>query len=271
VFFGERLRQLARVGTRLQASSGVPAEVEEAAAALQALAARFAPRTGAHVAAAEVAQLEAVEREAGCAICCSRNGPYLVRNVRHLENSLGEVLPTRPEMALCRCGGSANKPFCDGTHARNGFSSQKLPGRVADRRDDYVREELTVHDNRGICQHAGFCTDKLAAVFRAHAEPFVDLGGADKDAIIQQVRQCPSGALSYSIDGVEYRDQDREPTITVSKDGPYRVTGGIDLPDEARAEGASTEHYALCRCGGSKNKPFCDGTHWYIKFRDDKN
>ena len=39
----------------------------------------------------------------------------------------------------------------------------------------------------------------------------------------------------------------------------------------ARAEGASTEHYALCRYGGSKNKPFCDGTHWYHKFRDDKN
>jgi len=172
---------------------------------------------------------------------------------------------------LCRCGGSANKPFCDGTHARNGFSSQKLPGRVPDQRDDYVRQELTVHDNRGICQHSGFCTDNLAAVFRLHAEPFVDLSGADKDAIIAQVRQCPSGALSYSIDGVEYRDQQREPTITVSKDGPYRVTGGIDLPDEARAEGASTEHYALCRCGGSKNKPFCDGTHWYVKFRDDTN
>jgi len=271
VFFGERLRQLARVGTRLRAQASAPAEVEEAAAALQALAVRFAPRTGAHDGTAEVAELEGAERDTGCAIRCSRNGPYLVSNVRHLTNSRSEVLPTRPEMALCRCGGSANKPFCDGTHARNGFSSQKLPGRVPDQRDDYVREELAVHDNRGICQHSGFCTDNLAAVFRVHAEPFVDLSGADKDAIIAQVRQCPSGALSYSIDGVEYRDQDREPTITVSKDGPYRVTGGIDLPDEARAEGASTEHYALCRCGGSKNKPFCDGTHWYIKFRDDTN
>ena len=61
------------------------------------------------------------------------------------------------------------------------------------------------------------------------------------------------------------------PKIVVSKDGPYRITGGVEIPGEPRAEGASTEHYALCRCGGSKNKPFCDGTHWYIKFRDDKN
>jgi len=261
VFFGERL----------QGHPNVPTEIEEAAAALQALAARFAPRTGVHSAAAEVAELAAIEAGRGRAIRCSRNGPYLVTNVVHLENSRGEVLPTRPEMALCRCGGSANKPFCDGTHARNGFSSQKLDGRVPDRREEYVRDELTVYDNRGICQHSGFCTDNLAAVFRAHAEPFVDLSGADKDAIIAQVRQCPSGALSFSIGGVEGSDQDREPTITVSKDGPYRVTGGIDLPGEARADGASTEHYALCRCGGSKNKPFCDGTHWYIKFRDDKN
>jgi CDGSH-type Zn-finger protein len=54
-------------------------------------------------------------------------------------------------------------------------------------------------------------------------------------------------------------------------DGPYRITGGIEIPDEPRAEGASTEHYALCRCGGSRNKLFCDGTHWYINFHDDKN
>lgn len=199
------------------------------------------------------------------------NGPYLVTNVSDLLNSRGEPLLARPRMMLCRCGGSGNKPFCDGTHARIGFSGAKSPDRVPDRRDTYTREELTVFDNRGICQHAGFCTDALPEVFRIHAEPFVDLEGADKAAVIEAVRRCPSGALSYALGGVEHRDQERQPTITVSKDGPYRITGGIQLTDEPRAEGASTEHYALCRCGGSKNKPFCDGTHWYIGFRDDKN
>jgi hypothetical protein len=108
-------------------------------------------------------------------------------------------------------------------------------------------------------------------VFRVRAEPFIDLSAADKDLIIEAVRKCPSGALSHALDGTEHRDQEREPMVTVSKDGPYRITGGVEIANEPRAEGASNEHYALCRCGGSKNKPFCDGTHWYIKFRDDKN
>jgi len=54
-------------------------------------------------------------------------------------------------------------------------------------------------------------------------------------------------------------------------DGPYAITGGIELVDQLPGEGASTEHYTLCRCGGSKNKPFCDGTHWHIGFKDEKN
>ena len=98
------------------------------------------------------------------------------------------------------------------------------------------------------------------------------------DEIIRAVRDCPSGALSYSIDGEEVRDQvdwdnRRQPAIEVSKDGPYRITGGIALvgeggADVARNAGASYEHYALCRCGHSQNKPFCSGMHWYVDFHD---
>ena len=128
-----------------------------------------------------------------------------------------------------------------------------------------------MHDNRGICSHSGNCTDNLASVFRLKTEPWIDPVGAESEAIIQTIRKCPSGALSYSIEDVEHRDQERKPMITVSKDGPYYVTGGIELINEPRGEGASTEHFTLCRCGGSKNKPFCDGTHWNIKFEDDKN
>ena len=102
-------------------------------------------------------------------------------------------------------------------------------------------------------------------------EPWIDPVGAEAEVIIETIRKCPSGALSYSIEDVEHRDQERKPTITVSKDGPYYVTGGIELINEPRGEGALTEHFTLCRCGGSKNKPFCDGTHWNIKFEDDKN
>jgi hypothetical protein len=85
------------------------------------------------------------------------------------------------------------------------------------------------------------------------------------------VRRCPSGALSYSIDGVEHRDQERTAAITVTKDGPYGVTGGAEIAGTARGDGASMEHFSLCRCGASKNKPFCDGSHWDVEFTDEKN
>jgi CDGSH-type Zn-finger protein len=98
------------------------------------------------------------------------------------------------------------------------------------------------------------------------------------DEIIRAVRDCPSGALSYALGGHEERghvdwDHARGPAIEVTADGPYRVTGAIPLTGAdgepaARARGASAEHYALCRCGHSRNKPFCSGMHWYAGFRD---
>jgi CDGSH-type Zn-finger protein len=207
----------------------------------------------------------------GPTISPSKNGPYIVKKLTRLTNSKGEVIETKEVIALCRCGGSSNKPFCDGTHSKIDFSGDKVSDGSNDKRDNYTGKGITIHDNRAICAHAGHCTDRLAAVFRLKTEPWIDPEGAGVEAIKEAVRKCPSGALSYSIDGIEHRDQKREPAVTVSKDGPYHVTGGVDLEGEARNEGASEEHYTLCRCGGSKNKPFCDGTHWYIEFKDEKN
>ena len=103
-------------------------------------------------------------------------------------------------------------------------------------------------------------------------------GGRMDGKTIRAVRDCPSGALSYAIDGVEARaDVDhhdvRPPNIEVSKDGPYRVSGNVVVLDADgnevfRNAGASKEHYALCRCGHAQNKPFCTGMHWYVEFRD---
>ena len=201
----------------------------------------------------------------------AENGPYLVNDLESLSNSKGSSLETKPKIALCRCGGSANKPFCDGTHAKNGFSSEKTTDGRLDKRDSYQGEQVTVYDNRGICAHAGRCTDGLPAVFRMKEEPWIHPGSASKEELVATVKRCPSGALSHSTGGTEHRDQDREPGIFVSNNGPYVVTGGPELVDTERGEGASTEHFTLCRCGGSKNKPFCDGTHWHIEFQDDDN
>jgi len=201
-----------------------------------------------------------------------------VTNVPRLIDHLGGEARPAPQLALCRCGNSSIKPACDGSCASSGFTGAKDPKRVPDRRDSYAGQQLTILDNRGICQHSGLCTDRLATVFRAGAEPFVAPSGGRMDEIIRAVRDCPSGALSYAIDAAEARDQvdwggTRRPAIEVTKDGPYRITGQISLlsaegTPEARSAGASLEHYALCRCGHSQNKPFCSGMHWYVDFRD---
>jgi CDGSH-type Zn-finger protein/truncated hemoglobin YjbI len=204
------------------------------------------------------------------------DGPYVVANIHKFRNWLGEEIALKPEMELCRCGQSSTKPFCDGTHATTSFSGAKDPKRVPDRRDTYEGQQIEIFDNRGICAHSGFCTDRLASVFHVGQEPFIAASGGRLDEIIQAVRACPSGALSYGIDGVEARaqvDRARPASVEVSKDGPYRITGGVRLVNELgndvpRVEGSSREHFSLCRCGHSQNKPFCSGMHWYVKFTD---
>jgi CDGSH-type Zn-finger protein len=83
----------------------------------------------------------------------------------------------------------------------------------------------------------------------------------------------PFWCIELSIEGIEYRDYDGKPLVKVSKNGPYLVSGGIELVGgEAEfPEDLSKEHYTLCRCGASNNKPFCDGSHSTINFKDDKN
>jgi len=210
-------------------------------------------------------------------IACLPNGPYYLLNdptpqlIPNMQKSNGDPCTTITGVALCRCGGSSNKPFCDGTHGEIGFSDKKLADGTLNKRDNFVGKQITIHDNRGICAHAGFCTDNLSSVFKLGAEPWINPDGATAREIINTIKKCPSGALSYTIDNVEQQDQDREPMVTVTKDGPYAVTGGIELVGQLPGAGASAEHYTLCRCGGSKNKPFCDGTHYHIGFKDDRN
>ncbi len=199
------------------------------------------------------------------------DGPYVVENLEYLGSRRGSI-ETKATMALCRCGGSANKPFCDGTHARAGFSSAKLEGRVPDRREDYPGDGITIHDNRGICAHAGHCTDGLPSVFRHRQEPWIVPTGAPPDEIVAAARRCPSGALTYSATGgTTQAGGGGDPAVFVAPNGPYLVTGSPDLLDTTWGAGAPADRFTLCRCGGSRNKPFCDGTHWSNGFVDDKN
>lgn len=256
-----RLWSLALIATQLLAAGETSPALKEAAAALQHL--------GVQAGAGSLEELRHIQADLDVAIEVADDGPYLATNVE-LYDWLGERVDTCPQVALCRCGASAIKPLCDGSHRRIGFSGDKDPKRVPDRRDSYDGVTVTVLDNRGTCAHSGFCTDRLASVFRLGQEPFVAPSGGRMDEIVAAVRACPSGALSLAIDGHELRqvvDQPWDPAVQVSKDGPYRVTGAIPLT-ASRNEGASLEHYSLCRCGHSLNKPFCSGMHWNTTFKD---
>ena len=158
-------------------------------------------------------------------------------------------------MRLCRCGNSSNKPFCDSTHVRVGWTDEKGPDGVPDRLDTYAAPQVTIRDNRGICSHAGYCTGGLPAVFRSGAEPWIDASAAPADEIVRTIRRCPSGALAYEREGRIETDFGGEASIEVSRNGPYRVRGSVELRGVEFGEGASREHFTLCRCGHSRNKP----------------
>ena len=207
-------------------------------------------------------------------IAVGNNGPYFLMHdmtaapVPALRRASGEACATVRGVALCRCGGSKNKPFCDGTHGAIGFKGTNTADPAKNKRDTYRGKRITIFDNRAICSHAGHCTDGLKSVFRMREEPWIDADGAKVEEIVATIGKCPSGALSYAIDGVEARPPAREPMITVTADGPYAIAGGVELLGQKFGDGASQEHYTLCRCGASKNKPFCDGSHWTIQFHD---
>jgi CDGSH-type Zn-finger protein/truncated hemoglobin YjbI len=272
VMVDENIFAVAKQAAALRLRADAPPELLEAFAALLNLLGASSHTDAAN----RMAELASGQSGLDAELRVALDGPYLVTNVKQFTNWLGEEFPPTPQMALCRCGQSSVKPYCDGAHAQSGFSGVKDPKRVSNKRDDYKGQQIEIFDNRGICAHSGFCTDRLASVFHLGQEPFVTPSGGRLDEIIQSVRGCPSGALSYAMDGVEARnqvDQNRPASIEVSKDGPYRITGALDVVDEhgrdiPRAEGSSREHFSLCRCGHSQNKPFCSGMHWSIQFQD---
>lgn len=201
-----------------------------------------------------------------------KNGPYVVRDVGAFRNSRGEAMEAKPQMALCRCGGSSNKPLCDGTHVKIGFDDSKKDDRTPDKVKVYEGKAITIVDNRGVCSHRGYCSDELPSVWGEETEP----NGASVEEIIRICQKCPSGALSYSLPGGERIQvvEGRDASIKIAErhydqDGGYDVMGGVGLEGPDHTQPESADHYVLCRCGSSKNKPFCDGQHWHVKFLDE--
>jgi CDGSH-type Zn-finger protein len=173
--------------------------------------------------------------------------------------------------ALCRCGGSANKPFCDGTHTRNGFDgTETAPTDSYDERaTTYEATGVVVRDDRAICEHAGFCGNRLTTVWKMAG------GNRTEDSVVRgqmmsMIERCPSGALSYrlTVDGDDV-EPDLNVGIAVTSDGPYFVTGGVGIDRSDGLPFETRNRVTLCRCGRSGNKPLCDGSHKDSDFRDE--
>lgn len=168
---------------------------------------------------------------------------------------------------LCRCGQSANKPFCDGSHNTAGVSlaDGEDVGNYLDRADDMAGTGVLVRDNRSLCSSAGFCSSKLTSVWDMVGES----GDAEvREQMLAMVRRCPSGALTYAMDGAEV-EPELPAEVTVQRNGPLLVTGRVRIQ---RADGTELEvrnRVALCRCGASRTKPLCDGSHNDVGFRDE--
>ena len=199
------------------------------------------------------------------------NGPLMLEAVDApfpvlRDHPGGDVQPGK-KVFLCRCGESANKPYCDGAHTKAGYNSDNRCDRDAVR--DFAAPGITVHFNRAICSGAGECVRGLPQVFVSGAEDWIRPGQADADQVIAVVRRCPSGALTYSVDGELVTREEREPSVRIVKDGPYEIGGPVELDTPTWSAHASRTCYALCRCGKSANAPFCDYSHGEQGWRDD--
>jgi len=220
-------------------------------------------------------------------VVVSKNGPYLVsggvplakqtivtdREGGSHEWKEGPDIAAKSSYALCRCGHSANKPFCDGTHQKVGFDGTETASREPYRSQAQMMEgpALALSDVESLCAFARFC-DPNGQVWNQVErtdEPQV------REMFIRQVNNCPSGRLVAWDRATGKPIEHKLPvSIGVVEDPAEGVSGPLWLRGAIPVEAADGHAYevrnrvTLCRCGASGNKPFCDGSHAKIKFRD---
>ncbi len=189
------------------------------------------------------------------------DGSLLVQGEVRVVGPDGRDIEVKEKFSLCRCGASKRKPFCDASHREIGFSSAREIDRPVDRYRAYEAEGITVEDNRTICGHLQYCIHDLPSVFNREERPWILPGGADPQAVAELTGRCPSGALRTLIAGEPVDRVHTEPVVRIVEDGPYLVEGPIELDVEESLRPPVPDRYALCRCGASRNRPYCDGSH----------
>lgn len=137
----------------------------------------------------------------------------------------------------------------------------------------YTNGEVTIVWKPNTCIHSTICwkgITGLGTVFNPSKKPWIDPLGANTDKIIEQVKKCPSGALSFYLNDKENESTEvvsSESIIEVTLNGPLMIYGNLTVKDHNGNETKKNKVTAFCRCGSSGNKPYCDGTHKKIDFK----
>ena len=151
------------------------------------------------------------------------------------------------------------------------MSAQRQTGRSPQEergpRRVYRNDAIEVYWEPKFCIHSRKCVRELGQVFDPSARPWIDVDGAEPDAIAQTILDCPTGALHFRrLDGGKQEDAAGETSVAPMPNGPLFVRGRLRIVDREGNMIREDTRLALCRCGASENKPFCDGSHRRVGF-----
>lgn len=137
---------------------------------------------------------------------------------------------------------------------------------------EYSNGEITIIWKSDVCIHSANCVRSLPGVFKPNERPWISIDNADTPHLIEAVEKCPSGALTWKkVSQPAFEQQvdaavEKHTSLNIAKNGPILVKGKFTLTDAAGNTVETAESIALCRCGHSANKPFCDGAHRKANF-----
>ena len=137
------------------------------------------------------------------------------------------------------------------------------------RKKSYEGDGVVIHFEARRCIHAAECVSHLPGVFDTGQRPWISPGGASVEEIVDVVHRCPSGALTYErTDGGPPEPLPASTEIATVRDGPLYIRGAVEVVDHVGSAVCVESRVALCRCGASKTKPFCDNSHVEVGFSD---
>ncbi len=133
---------------------------------------------------------------------------------------------------------------------------------------EYTNGEVTIVWEPETCMHSGICVKGLPDVFKPKEKPWIKMDAASTEALIKQVKSCPSGALGFYMNAAKDQSAEQlETKVEVMENGPLLVYGTLKVTHKDGTKETKNKTTAFCRCGMSHNKPYCDGTHVKEAFR----